>query len=354
MIIVGQLGCGYWGPNLLRNFSFRKDCRVKWVAELSAERQAYVRENYPNTLVTPYFEEVLADPEVNAVVIATPASTHFALAQAALQNGKHVLVEKPLAGSVAHAEELAALAAEKGLILMVGHTFIYNAAVRYIKNLLDSEELGNIFYIYCQRLNLGKVRSDVNAWWNFAPHDVSILLYLLNNQLPAAVTAVGADYIQPGIEDVVFATFSWENKMTAHVHVSWLDPGRTRRITVVGSKKMVVYNDASDDKIAIFDKGVDRIPRLAQQMDFDHFNGYQLSQRTGDVLLPKINFIEPLKVQADHFLECVRSGKEPLTGAKHAVPVVMALEAAQRSLTTRQAVSVISKTANENLTTQAR
>ncbi|MBI4665265.1 MAG: Gfo/Idh/MocA family oxidoreductase [Nitrospinae bacterium] len=340
MIIVGQLGCGYWGPNLLRNFSSRKDCRVKWVAEVSAERQAYVRENYPDTPVTPHFEEVLADPEVNAVVIATPAATHFALARAALQNGKHVLVEKPFTNSVSHAQELAALAAEKGLALMAGHTFIYNAAVRYVKNLVDSGELGDIFYIYCQRLNLGKVRSDVNAWWNFAPHDVSILLYLLNGSLPAAVTAVGSDYIQSGVEDVVFATYSWANKMTAHVHVSWLDPGKTRRITVVGSKKMVVYNDISDDKIAIYDKGVDRIPRLAQRMDFDHYNGYQLSQRTGDVILPKINFTEPLKVQAEHFLECIRDGKEPLTGARHAIPVVMALEAAQRALKTRQSVSI--------------
>ena len=197
---------------------------------------------------------------------------------------------------------------------MVGHTFLYNAAVRHVKDLLDSGQLGQLYYVYSQRLNLGQVRTDVNAWWNLAPHDVSILLYLMDGQLPVSVSARGVDYIQPGIEDVVFATLTWASRVCAHIQVSWLDPGKVRRMTLVGSRKMVVYDDISDDKIAVLDKGVDRVPKAGERMDYDQFTNYQLLHRTGDVLLPRIDFQEPLKVEAIHFLDCIRTGQTPHLG----------------------------------------
>lgn len=331
-VIVAQLGCGYWGPNLLRNFSALPGCHVKWVAEQSPERRAYVEANYPRTQTTGEWEIAVSDPEVQAVVVATPAATHHQLAKAALKAGKHVFVEKPLARTIQEADELVSLATEAKRTLMAGHTFLYNGAVRYIKKLLEQGELGQVYYIYCQRLNLGLIRSDVNAWWNLAPHDVSVLLYFMKGELPATVAAHGKAYIQPGIEDVVFATLAWTNGMAAHVHTSWLDPGKVRKITLVGSRKMVVYDDVSDDKVAVIDKGIDRVPRAGEQKDYDSPTGYQFFHRAGDVYLPRIEFQEPLRVETAHFLHCARTGETPLTGPKHARNVVAILEAVDRSV----------------------
>jgi predicted dehydrogenase len=331
-ITVGQIGCGYWGPNLLRNFSANPKCQVKWLADQSPQRQAYVEENYPKTKTTFEADDVIHDPEVDAIVIATPASSHYQLAKTCLQAGKHILVEKPLAMCAEEADHLVALAAEVNKTLMVGHSFLYNAAVNYAKKLLDDGELGDTYYIYSQRLNLGQVRSDVNAWWNLAPHDVSILLHLMNGEMPISVTAHGIDYIQPGIEDVVFASLTWANRVTAYIQVSWLDPGKVRRFTIVGSQKMVVYDDVSDDKIKVFDKGVDRIPKIGERMDFDNPNSYQIKHRAGDILIPKIDFQEPLKVEINHFLECIETGNTPITGPKHARDVVAILEMVQKAL----------------------
>jgi len=332
MNILAQIGCGYWGPNLLRNFSAQPGCHVKWVAEQSPQRRAFVEAGYPKTKAVPDWETALNDPDVEAVIIATPAATHYTLARSALKSGKHAFVEKPLAMSTQEADDLTALAASTGRTLMAGHTFLYNAAVRHVKQLLEKGELGDVYYIYSQRLNLGQVRSDVNAWWNLAPHDVSILLYLMNGELPASVSAHGVDYIQPGIEDVVFAVLTWRNRVTAHIHVSWLDPGKVRKMTLVGGRRMVVYDDVSDDKITLLDRGVDRVPKAGERMDYDQFNAYQLIHRTGDVWLPRIDFQEPLKVEATHFLECIRTGQTPLTGPRHARDVVAVLEAGQQSL----------------------
>ena len=336
-ITIAQIGCGYWGPNLLRNFSAQQGCWVKFVADTNNDRLTYVEANFPRTQTVRDIDSVLADPEIDAVIIATPAASHYELTKQALAAGKHVFVEKPLATSTALADELVTLAAAKKRTLMAGHTFLYNAAVRYAKKLLDEGELGQVYYIYSQRLNLGQVRSDVNAWWNLAPHDVSILLYLMKDELPVSVSAVGVSYIQPGIEDVVFATLTWANGVTGHIHVSWLDPGKVRKMTFVGSRKMVVYDDVGDDKIMVFDKGVDRVPKIGERMDYDQFN-YQLIHRTGDVWLPRISFQEPLKVEAAHFLECLRTGQTPLTGPKHARDVVAVLEATQTALQTGQSV----------------
>jgi predicted dehydrogenase len=332
MIKIAQLGCGYWGPNLLRNFSTQPGCHVKWVAEEEPKRRQYVEANYPKTKTTPSWQAAVNDPEIEAVVIATPASTHYTLARAVLEAGKHVFVEKPLAMCLSDADDLVALAAAQKRTLMVGDTFLYNAAVRHLKRLVTAGELGQIYYIYTQRLNLGQVRTDVNAWWNLAPHDVSILLYLMDWELPVSVAAHGVDYIQPGIEDVVFATLTWANRVTAQIQVSWLDPGKTRKVTVVGNRKMAVYDDVVDDKIAILDKGIDLVPKAGERMDYDFFDNYQLIHRAGDILLPRIHFQEPLKVETSHFLECVRSGEPPITGPQHGRSAVSILEAGQKSL----------------------
>ncbi len=339
-ITLAQIGCGYWGPNVLRNFSSQQGCWVKFVAEINPERQAYVRANFPRSEVVDCLDAILNDPDLDAVVIATPASSHYGLAKKALESGKHVLVEKPLATSTVHADELVNLAASSGRLLMAGHTFLYNEAVRYAKKLLADDGLGKLYYIYSQRLNLGQVRSDVNAWWNLAPHDISIMLYLMDGELPTSVSAVGVSYIQPKIEDVVFATLKWANGVIGHIHVSWLDPGKIRRMTLVGSGKMVVYDDVSDDKIRIFDKGVDRVPKIGERMDYDQSGDYQLIHRTGDILLPRIAFQEPLKTEAAHFLECLRKELPPLTGPKHARDVVAVLEAGQTALTSGEAVAI--------------
>lgn len=334
LFTLAQLGCGYWGPNLLRNFAGQPGCHVKWVADQSPARRDYVESLYPTTRTTDDWQVAVDDPEVDAVIVATPASSHFELTKAALQRGKHVFVEKPLAMTTDEADELTALAATRNLTLMVGHTFLYNDAVRYTKGLLDNGDLGQVYYMYSQRLNLGQVRTDVNAWWNLAPHDVSVFLYFMNGELPVSIAAHGFDYIQSGIADVVFATLTWQSGITANVQVSWLDPGKVRKMTLVGSRKMVVYDDIADDKIAIVDKGIDRVPRAGERMDYDEkdASNYQLLHRFGDILLPRIAFREPLKVESAHFVECAQSGATPLTGPQHARDVVAILEAGQRSL----------------------
>jgi len=327
-LILAQLGCGYWGPNLLRNFSALPGCLVRYVVDASPERRAFVAANFPQTTPVESMKRVLDDPEVSAVVIATPAATHFTLAQQALQAGKHVFVEKPLATKAAEVDELARCAAPRNLVVMTGHTFIYNAAVRFVKKLIDSGELGDIRYIYSQRLNLGRIRSDIDALWNFAPHDVSIIQYWLGDPEPLSVSKQGMAYMQDGIEDVVFLSLAYPGKIMANIHVSWLDPQKVRKMIVVGSRKMVVYDDVADDKIAVYDKGIDRKAILGQNMDFDNPPALQFSYRSGDILLPQVKFVEPLRVEAEHFLDCIRNARTPMTGLKHARTVVSILERA--------------------------
>jgi predicted dehydrogenase len=329
-LVLAQIGCGYWGPNLLRNFSALKTCRVKTVVDGSAERRAFVSANFSRTTAVADYQSVLADPEIDAVVIATPAGTHFELARAALLAGKHIFVEKPMATTAAEVDQLALLAREKKLTAMVGHTFIYNAAVRYVKKLIEAGDLGEIRYIYSQRLNLGRIRSDIDALWNFAPHDISIIQYWLGDPAPLSVSRRGMAYMQDGIEDVVFLSLTYPGKIMANIHVSWLDPQKVRKMIVVGSKKMVVYDDVADDKIAIYDKGIDRRAVLGENMDFDNPRPPEFNYRSGDILLPQIKFVEPLRVEAEHFLDCIRNQGPPLTGLAHAREVVSILEQAGR------------------------
>ncbi len=322
MLSIAQIGVGYWGPNLLRNLVTSSKCRVKAVADLSKERRDYVAGLYPAVRVTDDVDEILGDPGIDAVVIVTPVATHFDLSLRALGAEKHILVEKPLATSVEQVEEIGMAAAKKNLVVMAGHTFLYNAAVRHVKKLIDSGDLGEIRYIYCQRLNLGRIRSDVDALWNFAPHDVSIIQYWLGDPKPLSVVKRGVDYIQKGIDDVVFMNIIYPNKVMANIHVSWLDPQRARIMTIVGSKKMVVYDDTAENKIAIYDKGIDRMAVLGQNMDYDNQHFATFNLRSGDVLMPKIDFKEPLKVEIDHFIDCIQNGTMCLTGVDHAKKVV--------------------------------
>ena len=328
-VVVAQLGCGYWGPNLLRNYTTLPGCQVKYVADASSERRSFVTANFPKTRAVSSADEVINDSEVNAIIIATPAGSHFELARQALLAGKHVFVEKPLATKVAEVDELTRIASERKLVVMAGHTFIYNAAVRFVKKLIDTGELGNVRYIYSQRLNLGRIRSDIDALWNFAPHDISIIQYWLGDPNPLSVVRQGMDYIQNGVEDVVFLGITYPGKIMANIHVSWLDPQKVRKMIVVGSKKMVVYDDVAEDKIAIYDKGIDKKAVLGQNMDFDTSPPPQFSYRSGDILLPQVKFIEPLRTESEHFIDCIRNGKTPLTGVNHARKVVEILERAR-------------------------
>ena len=325
MIKIAQIGVGYWGPNLLRNLVANKDCDVRGVADLSPERLGFVNSLYPAVKTTNDSEEIINDKDIEAVIIATPVATHFDLAIKALNAGKHILVEKPMARTTEEVEEIGRIAKEKGLVAMVGHTFLYNSAVRYLKELVDAGELGDIRYIYSQRLNLGRIRSDVDALWNLAPHDISIIQYLLGDPKPVSVNRQGVDYVQNGVDDVVFLNILYPNKVMANIHVSWLDPHKIRRITVVGSKKMVVYDDMAENKIAIYDKGIDKMAVLGEEMDFDKTGTVEYTHRSGDVLLPKIDFQEPLKVEIAHFVDCIENGTECITGTEHALEVVRAL-----------------------------
>ena len=328
-ITVAQAGIGYWGPNILRNLAANPRCRVKTAVDFSEDRRRFVEKLYPGIATTADPEAIIADPEIDAVVIATPASTHFDMAMRCLAAGKHVLVEKPFATKVEEVDRIAAKAREVGRVAMAAHTFIFNDAVRHLKKLIDSGELGEVRYIYSQRLNLGRIRADVDALWNFAPHDVSIIQYLLGDPQPVSVLRRGMDYVQPGIEDVVFLHIEYPKKVMAHVHVSWLDPHKVRQMTVVGTKKMAVYDDVADNKIAIYDKGIEPKAVLGQRMDFDAPGPLQFTHRSGDILLPNIAFREPLKVEIDHFFDCIQNGAACLTGPDHAREVVRILSAAQ-------------------------
>jgi predicted dehydrogenase len=328
-LVLAQFGCGYWGPNLLRNFSVLPGCSVKYVVDSSSERRAFVESNFPLSRAIESNQTALSDPSVDGVVIATPAASHFSLARQVLEAGKHVFVEKPLATKVAEVDQLSKLAHKRNLIVMTGHTFVYNSAVRYVKRLIDSGELGQLRYIYSQRLNLGRIRSDIDALWNFAPHDISIIQYWLGDPEPISIGRQGMAYMQEGIDDVVFLNLEYPGKVIANIHVSWLDPQKVRKIIIVGSRKMVVYDDIAENKLVIYDKGIDRRAILGENMDFDKPEGPQFDYRRGDILMPEVKFAEPVRVEAEHFVDCIRNSHEPLTGLSHARTVVSILERAR-------------------------
>lgn len=325
-IRLGLVGYGYWGPNLARNFHQLPDAWLVACADADATRLKEAARLFPTIQqAASDARELIENPTLDALVIATPARSHFALVTQALEAGKHVLVEKPLAMSSADARALIDTARQCKRILMVGHTFVYNPAVWKIQELLNAGVLGELYYIYSNRVNLGRVQTDINALWSIAPHDVSIMLYLLN-AMPLSVSAHGATYVSTGVEDVIFALLQFPNNIVGHIHASWLDPSKTRQMTFVGSEKMIVYDDVDPEaKLKIYDKGVYKRG--------DAFGEAQLRVHSGDISIPRIDLSEPLKYECAHFLECIRENKTPRTDGESGLRVVRVLEAAQQSLT---------------------
>lgn len=323
---VGLIGCGYWGNNYIRVLNDLSPlCELLWCCDQNKDILNKIKLDIKKT--SDYLE-VLKDSEVDAVVIAVPTTLHYDVTKSALEHGKHVLVEKPITTSSSQAFELSKLADKNKRVLMVGHIFEYNSSVGKMKSLIGSGELGNIFYFYSTRTGLGPVRKDVNVIWDLATHDVSILLNLFKD-IPESVIAFGESYIQKGIEDVVFINLKFKDKKIANIHVSWLDPHKIRKTTIIGSKKMVIFDDVSmEDKIIIFDKGIDYFKEKGASPNED----YRISLRTGDKIIPKIEVIEPLKEQTRHFLDCIIENKKPLTDGLNGYNVVKILEAAQKSL----------------------
>jgi predicted dehydrogenase len=323
LITIGQVGLGRWGPNVLRNFVSLPACRVKVCCDQDEEALTGVRALYPDVQITQDYASLLADPALDAIVVTASAQAHYTLTKAALEQGKHVFVEKPLALRVEDAHELVALAEAQDLRLMVGHLLLYHPAVQKLKVCLDAGELGEIRYLYSQRLNLGRVRSDENAMWSLAPHDISVSLYLVGQE-PISVSAQGRDFLRTGIHDLVFLTMHFANGALAHCHVSWLDPHKVRRFTVVGSQKMAVFDDmVGREKLRIFDHGVD-----FPQVGYSDLH----TLRFGDIYSPRIDMREPLYLECQHFVECVREGKAPLTDGENGLAVLRVLAAAQQSL----------------------
>ncbi|HLH23180.1 MAG TPA: Gfo/Idh/MocA family oxidoreductase [Chloroflexota bacterium] len=318
---VGVVGAGYWGPNLIRNFAALPDVALAMICDLDPKRLHAVGEHYPDVALTTNYQDLL-DSDLDAIAIATPVKTHYSLVKQALLAGKHVLVEKPLTANVRQAAELVSLAAERNLLLMVDHTMVLSPAVQKLCELVRAGELGEIWHISMERLALGLFRRDVNVLWDLAPHDISILLEVLGTE-PTAVSARGAAHVQPGIQDVAYVELRFPGDVMAHVHVSWLDPGKVRSMTVIGSKKMAVLDDVAEDKLTVYDRGVDSVEANGRA---------QLVYRFGEgerVGLPKE---EPLRRQCAEFVSCIASGEWPAAYAEQGLNVVRILEQADRSL----------------------
>ncbi|MGZ3663580.1 MAG: Gfo/Idh/MocA family protein [Ktedonobacterales bacterium] len=330
----GVVGYGYWGPQLVRNLDRLAMGEVAYIADLSPERRQSAQFEFPGASVTPDLEEVLAS-DVDAIVVATPIRTHYKLARMALERGKHVFVEKPLTSNSADAEELVALADRLGRVLMVGHTFMYNPAVEKLRSLVQDGELGHVYYIDAMRVNLGLFQPDINVMWDLAPHDISILNYVLGMH-PVSVSAQGGSYVRPNVHDVVYLTLHYPNGLLAHIHVSWLNPSKMRRFTVVGDKQMAVYDDVeATEKIRVFNRGVDAPERTST------FGEFQLSYRYGDIVSPHIRWSEPLALECRHFAESILEDKAPRSDGRNGLHVVQILEAAEASLAAGGAVTPI-------------
>jgi predicted dehydrogenase len=302
------------------------DCKVHWISDLNENRLKHLRSLHPSVGTTNDYQVLLNDKRVDAVVIATPVSTHHRLAKASLQAGKHTFVEKPLARSSAECHELVDLAAASGLTLMVGHTFLYSAPVRKVKEIINRGDIGQVRYISARRLNLGLFQKDINVAWDLAPHDISIILYLLG-ETPASVNCRGHANVTPGIEDVTTMCLNFGNSRFASIQNSWLDPLKVREMTIVGDRRMILYNDVAPlEKVKIFDARVERPPH------YDTFADFQYAYHYGDMYVPYLKHEEPLKVECQHFLDCIRSGQTPLSSGRDGLEMVKILEAASASL----------------------
>ena len=321
-IRIGVVGLGYWGPNLARNFASIPECELAWCCDSSQESLARIADRFPGVRLTSELDELLSDPLLDAVALATPVPTHGELAARVLASRKHCFVEKPLGQSVAEAERAVAAARESGRVLMVGHLLEYHPGVQKLKQLSAGGELGEIYYIYGNRLNLGKLRADENALWSLGAHDVSVVLHLAEEE-PHQAMARGESYVRDGVEDVVFCFLRFPSGLSAHLHLSWLDPHKERRFTVVGSRRMATFDDmALEGKVTIYDKGFDEDAR-----------GYgEYITRSGDIFSPRIPNLEPLRLECEHFVECILSGQRPRSDGESGLRVVRVLEQLQRSL----------------------
>jgi predicted dehydrogenase len=320
---IGVAGLGYWGPNLARNFAALPGCELAWCCDSSEQARARIAQQFPGAKSTDDLDQLLADDELDAIALATPVPSHAELAARVLAAGKHCFVEKPLAQSVADAELAVAAAESAGKLLMVGHLLEYHPGIQKLKQLVDSGELGDrVYYIYGNRLNLGKLRADENALWSLGAHDVSVVLHLAAED-PIEVVAHGQSYVRPGVQDVVFCFLRFPSGLSAHLHLSWLDPHKERRFTVVGSQRMATFDDmAIEGKLTVYDKGFD-----------EDTNGYgEYITRTGESYCPQIPNVEPLRIECEHFIDCVRSGQAPRSDGASGVRVVRVLEQLQRSL----------------------
>jgi predicted dehydrogenase len=325
-IKVGVVGCGYWGPNLVRNFRSISDCHLKVMCDVSEQRLAHLKSVYPEVEGATDYNHVLNGIGLDAVVIATAVKSHFPLAKASLLAGKHTFIEKPMASSTEECEELIDIAKKNGLILMTGHTFLYSPAVKKIREIVETGDIGEIRYICARRLNLGLFQKDINVAWDLAPHDISIIQYIMGEQ-PVTVNCRGSAHITPGIEDVTTMCLSFRKQQTAIIHSSWLDPRKVREMTIVGSRRMIVYDDVAPlEKIRIFDARVERPPH------YDTFAEFHYAYHYGDVYVPYIKQEEPLKVECQHFLDCIRSGAAPLSSGEQGLQLVQILEASSESL----------------------
>ena len=320
---IGVVGLGYWGPNLARNFDRLPGAELSWICDQSEAALERWAPSFPGARSAADLDELLADPDLDAVVVATHLPSHAALAVQVLAAGKHCFVEKPLAQSVAEAEQVVAAARDAGRVLMVGHLLEYHPGVDKLKEIAGSGELGDIFYLYSNRLNLGKLRADENALWSLGAHDVSVLLHLAGGEEPSECQAFGESYMRQGVEDVVFCYLRFPSGLAAHLHLSWLDPHKERRFTVVGSKRMATFDDMEiERKVTVYDKGFDQ----------DFSSSYEYIMRSGDIWSPRISNEEPLRIECRHFLERIADGGEPRSGGESGVRVVRVLEALQRSL----------------------
>jgi predicted dehydrogenase len=326
MTNIGIIGCGYWGPNLVRNFNSLDGVRVKVICDMNRERLDHMKKLYPEVSITSDMNDVMNDSSIIAVVIATPVSTHYDFAKMSLQAGKHTFIEKPMASSSEQCRELIKLAEQNSLILMIGHVFVYTPPVRKIKDIIDSGEIGAVFYISTRRLNLGLFQKDINVAWDLAPHDISIVLFLLGEK-PISVNCQGEAHINPKIEDITNISLNFKDNKFATIQSSWIDPRKIREITVVGSKKMIVYDDTEPlEKIKIYDKAVKVPPH------YDTFAEFQYSYHYGDINIPYLKQIEPLRAECQDFIDSIISGKKPLACGERGMEVVEILEAASLSL----------------------
>jgi len=323
---IAVIGCGYWGPNLVRNFIQSNKVKNVICCDLDSTRLARMKSLYPSVEIITDYKDLLAMEDLDGVAIATPVKTHYPVAKDFLSWDKHVYVEKPFTHSYETALDLVKLGEEKKRVLMVGHTFEYTAAVNKIREIVESGELGKILYISCIRVNLGLFQPDINVVWDLAPHDISIILYIMG-ETPVSVNAQGKAHFRPDIEDVATTTLNFKNGVIAFIHNSWLDPNKIRRTTIVGTRKMLVYDDIEyQEKIKIYDKGVEVPPY------YDTYADFQFSYRYGDIRSPRIEDYEPLRKQCEHFLDCVREGRVPHTDGYNGLRVVSILEAANKSL----------------------